>query len=100
MGKAVKLPKTKCCVKTTRCDRCPIRMLKDGDLPSGYGVHKRELVRVDLTGKPLTKKTPKQARPKVKVKVGKKITKSELATAVRIDKKTLKKSGKKKSLAA
>lgn len=100
MGKAIKLPKTKCCVSKSRCDRCPIRMLKEGELPAGYGVHRRELVRVDLAGQPLTKKTPKGARPKVSAKVGKKITKSELATAVRIQKKTQKKSGKKKSLAA
>jgi hypothetical protein len=99
MGKAVKLPKKTCCVKKSRCDRCPIRMLKDGDLPAGYGVHRRELVRVDVSGKPLTKKTPKKARPKIMAKVGKKITKSELVAAVRIQKKTQKKSGK-KSMAA
>lgn len=92
MGKALKLPKTKCCVSTTRCNRCPIRMLKEGDLPSGYGVHKRELVRVDSDGRPLTKKTAKKARPKIKVKVTKKISKAELASAVKHQKK---KSGKK-----
>ncbi|MCX6397341.1 MAG: hypothetical protein NTV23_12705 [Propionibacteriales bacterium] len=81
MGKALKLPKTKCCVSKSRCDRCPIRMLKDGDLPSGYGVHKRVLVRVDPQGRPLSKKPAK---------------KSELATAAKIQKK----SGKKKSKAA
>jgi hypothetical protein len=54
MGKAVKLPKTKCCVSTTRCDRCPIRMLKEGTLPEGYTVKKRVLVRAD--GKKVTKK--------------------------------------------
>ncbi|MET3962631.1 hypothetical protein ABIE44_002565 [Marmoricola sp. OAE513] len=89
MGKALKLPKTKCCVAKTRCNRCPIRMLKEGDLPSGYGVHRRNLVRVDPEGRPLTKKSAKKARPKVKVT--KKITKSELASAV----KNQKKSGKK-----
>ncbi|GAA1128371.1 hypothetical protein [Nocardioides aquiterrae] len=52
-GKA-KLPKTKCCVSSSRCGRCPIRMLKDGTLPEGYTVKKRELVRVD--GKKVTKK--------------------------------------------
>jgi hypothetical protein len=78
MGKAVKLPKTKCCVSTTRCDRCPIRMLKEGTLPAGYGVHKRKLVRVE------GKKT-------------KKVKKADLAAAVR---RTTKKSGKKKQLAA
>lgn len=70
-------------------------MLKEGDLPSGYGVHRRLLVRVDPEGRPLTKKTAKKARPKVKVT--KKITKAELAEAVKTQKK---KSGKKKSLAA
>jgi len=82
MGKALKLPKTKCCVSKSRCNRCPIRMLKEGDLPSGYGVYKRELVRVDGKGKPAGKKSVKKA---------------EIAAAVR---KTKKKSGKKKSLAA
>lgn len=40
-------PKTKCCVSTTRCKRCPIRMLKEGTLPPGYTVKKRKLVKVD-----------------------------------------------------
>jgi hypothetical protein len=79
MGKALKLPKTECCVSRTRCDRCPIRMLKEGSLPSGYGVHKRKLVRVDATGKKV-----------------KKVKKSDLAAAVRTEKKKQKKSGKKK----
>lgn len=47
MSKALKPPKTKCCVSKTRCKRCPIRMLKEGTLPEGYAVRKRELVRVD-----------------------------------------------------
>ena len=50
-GKVAKLPKTKCCVSKTRCNRCPIRMLKDGDLPAGYTVKKRQLVKVSATGK-------------------------------------------------
>jgi len=95
MGKALKLPKTKCCVAKSRCDRCPIRMLKEGDLPTGYGVHRRQLVRIDSEGRPLTKKTAKKVRPKVKVT--KKISKAELASAVKNQKK---KSGKKRSLAA
>ncbi len=53
-GKVAKLPKTKCCVSKSRCGRCPIRMLKDGSLPTGYTVKKRELVRLD--GKKVTKK--------------------------------------------
>ena len=77
MGKALKLPKTECCVSKSRCDRCPIRMLKEGSLPSGYGVHKRALVRLDDQGKPKSKKAVK---------------KSEIAAAVR---KSKKKSGKK-----
>ncbi len=55
MGKSLrKLPKLKCCVSKDRCGRCPIRMLKDGTLPEGYAVRKRELVRTD--GKKVTKK--------------------------------------------
>ena len=42
-----------------RCDRCPLRMLKDGTLPTGYTVKKRKLVRVD--GKKVTKKRLKKA---------------------------------------
>jgi hypothetical protein len=79
MGKALKLPKTECCVSKTRCDRCPIRLLKEGSLPSGYGVHKRKLVRLDATGKK-----------------AKKVKKADLAAAVRMEKKKQKKSGKKK----
>ena len=79
MGKALKLPKTECCVSKSRCDRCPIRMLKEGSLPSGYGVHKRKLVRLDATGKKVMK-----------------VKKSDLAAAVRTAKKKQKKSGKKK----
>jgi hypothetical protein len=82
MGKALKLPKTECCVSKTRCDRCPIRMLKEGTLPSGYGVRKRKLVRFAADG--------------TKVK---KVKKAELAAALRSE-KTKKKSGKKKQLAA
>jgi hypothetical protein len=37
-------PKKKCCVSSTRCERCPLRMLKDGTLPPGYTVKKRRLV--------------------------------------------------------
>ena len=49
-----KLPKMECCVSKSKCGRCPLRMLKDGDLPAGYTVKKRKLVRVD--GKKVTKK--------------------------------------------
>jgi hypothetical protein len=58
-AKVRKLPKTECCVSKTRCDRCPLRMLKEGSLPSGYTVKKRKLVRLD--GKKVTKKRLKQA---------------------------------------
>ena len=56
-GKAAKKagkPKSKCCVSKDRCNRCPIRMLKEGTLPSGYTVKKRKLVKV----KKLKKKQP------------------------------------------
>lgn len=49
-------PKSKCCVSKTRCERCPIRMLKEGTLPPGYTVRKRKLVKVDKkTAKKLAK---------------------------------------------
>jgi hypothetical protein len=54
-AKVAKLPKKKCCVSTTKCGRCPLRMLKEGTLPPGYTVRKRKLVKVDVTvkgGKP------------------------------------------------
>jgi hypothetical protein len=54
VGKARKLPKVECCASKKRCDRCPIRMLKEGTLPSGFTVKKRKLVTVD--GKKVTKK--------------------------------------------
>ncbi|WP_232679825.1 hypothetical protein [Nocardioides sp. R-C-SC26] len=50
----VKLPKTKCCDAQKKCGRCPLRMLKDGTLPTGYTVKHRRLVRLD--GKKVTKK--------------------------------------------
>jgi hypothetical protein len=43
---AKKGPKGKCCVSKDRCNRCPIRMLKEGTLPEGYTVKKRKLVKV------------------------------------------------------
>ncbi len=42
-----KLPKSKCCVSKSRCKRCPIRMLKEGTLPDGLTVKKRQLVTVE-----------------------------------------------------
>ena len=58
-SKVRKLPKTKCCVSKTKCNRCPLRMLKEGSLPEGYTVRKRKLVRVD--GKKVTKKRLQKA---------------------------------------
>jgi hypothetical protein len=52
--KGPKLPKLKCCESRSKCGRCPLRMLKEGTLPEGYTVKRRELVRVD--GKKVTKK--------------------------------------------
>ena len=46
-AKVAKLPKKKCCESRDRCNRCPLRMLKEGTLPSGYTVHKRKLVTVE-----------------------------------------------------
>ena len=54
MGKKNRVPKIKCCVSKSRCSRCPIRMLKEGTLPTGFTVKKRKLVTVD--GKKATKK--------------------------------------------
>jgi hypothetical protein len=39
-----KLPKKKCCESKSTCNRCPLRMLKEGTLPPGYTVRKRKLV--------------------------------------------------------
>ncbi len=46
-GKVAKLPKKECCVSKTRCNRCPLRMLKEGTLPAGYTVKQRRLVRLE-----------------------------------------------------
>ena len=91
MGKAIKLPKTSCCVSKTRCDRCPIRMLQEGTLPTGYGVHKRELVRVDACGRPLTKKAAKKVAKQAGFKAKKKVKKAELVAAMRKQKRSVKK---------
>ena len=58
-AKVAKLPKKKCCESKQRCNRCPLRMLKEGTLPSGYTVHKRKLVTVE---KAASIKAAKQAR--------------------------------------
>jgi hypothetical protein len=54
-----KLPKTECCASKKRCERCPIRMLKNGTLPSGLTVKHRRLVSLD--GTKVTKKRLRQA---------------------------------------
>lgn len=59
-AKVAKLPKKKCCVATKRCNRCPLRMLKEGTLPPGYTVKKRKLVKVTVIEKG-AKKGPKKA---------------------------------------
>lgn len=59
-SKARKLPKTKCCVSKSKCDRCPLRMLKEGTLPDGYTVKKRVLVRAK-SGKKVSKKDLQKA---------------------------------------
>jgi len=56
VGKKKGKPKSKCCVSKDRCNRCPLRMLKEGTLPDGYTVRKRKLVKVDKkTAKKLQK---------------------------------------------
>ena len=50
-GKVARLPKKECCVSRTKCNRCPLRMLKEGTLPPGYTVKKRQLVKVSVTKK-------------------------------------------------
>jgi hypothetical protein len=72
MGKQVCVPKTECCVSKSRCDRCPIRMLKEGSLPAGYGVHKRKVVRVEAKGKKKVKKAELVAAVRKQQKSGKK----------------------------
>ncbi len=54
LGKVAKLPKTKCCDSRKKCGRCPLRMLKEGTLPTGYTVKHRKLVRLD--GQKVSKK--------------------------------------------
>ncbi len=42
----VKKPKKKCCTSKPRCTRCPIRLLNEGQLPPGFTVRRRKLVKV------------------------------------------------------
>ena len=57
MGKKKGKPKSECCVSKSRCNRCPIRMLKEGTLPDGYTVKKRKLVKAAVKGKDGKKKS-------------------------------------------
>ncbi len=50
MASNSQLPKKKCCAAKPKCSRCPLRMLKEGTLPSGYTVKKRKLVKVKGEG--------------------------------------------------
>ena len=61
MGKSAKLPKKKCCEDKPRCGRCPLRALAEGNLPPGYTVKKRHLVKVGKADAVLAKSTRKAA---------------------------------------
>ena len=61
MGKSAKLPKKKCCEDKPRCGRCPLRALAEGNLPPGYTVKKRRLVKVDKADVVLAKSARKAA---------------------------------------
>lgn len=94
-----KEPKRKCCVSKNRCKRCPIRMLKEGTLPDGYGVKKRRLVRISADGTvvPVEKKDKKSKKGK---KSGSKSTKSQGKKSGSKNAKTPGKKAKKHALAA
>ena len=67
-SKRQKMPKKKCCISSSRCKRCPIRMLRDGTLPAGYTVKKRKLVVAEVAAPLPTKKPKKQGKKKRKDK--------------------------------
>lgn len=69
--KAPKPPKSKCCVSKKRCGSCPIRMLKEGTLPEGYGVRKRVLVKVDPDAPEIVRKGKGKAKARKKAKSAK-----------------------------
>ena len=56
-----KLPKKKCCESKSACNRCPLRMLKEGTLPQGYTVRKRKLVTVEKAARVKAEKRAKKA---------------------------------------
>ena len=59
-GTVAVLPKKKCCESKKKCNRCPLRMLKEGTLPEGYTVRKRKLVTVAAAEAATGKKKPKK----------------------------------------
>lgn len=69
MPKTALLPKSKCCASTSKCKRCPLRMLKEGTLPEGYTVKKRKLVKVPADGKSRTGDTGRKNGKNGKKKV-------------------------------
>ncbi len=69
--KAPKPPKSKCCVSKKRCGSCPIRMLKEGTLPDGYGVRKRVLVKVDPDAPEIVRKGKGKGKAKDRKKAKK-----------------------------
>ena len=77
MGKSnvAKLPKMKCCESRKKCGRCPLRMLKEGTLPEGYGVKKRVLVKVDPDAPDIVRPGKKSKKDKDRSKSGKKAAK-------------------------
>lgn len=60
-GTVAVLPKKKCCESKKKCNRCPLRMLKEGTLPEGYTVRKRTLVTVAEAAASEKKKSKKKA---------------------------------------
>jgi hypothetical protein len=56
-----RMPKKKCCEDKPRCKRCPLRALAEGNLPDGYTVKKRRLVRLEKADAVLAKSTRKAA---------------------------------------
>lgn len=90
MGKktGTKPPKRECCVSSTKCGRCPLRMLKEGTLPAGYTVKKRRLMVTDTKGVlvPVTKAAQRAQQ--------------QLAQEPKQSGKAKKKAGSKKKLAA
>lgn len=97
-----KEPKRKCCVSKNRCKRCPIRMLKEGTLPDGYGVKKRRLVRIGADGTvvPVEKKDKKSKKGKKAKKSGSKNAKSQSKKSGSKKTKSQGKKAKKHALAA